>query len=191
MQSMNSSSRFPLLGESLSLDLVNTHVSQDGSVVDLLDTPAAFNVWLRAQAKRLSWVGTGNTADWRAVCALREAIVELFRARREHNRPAAAAEVSKALSAPSARVRLVWTGREPRLAPLSARSRRSALLGELAADAVAKLTGPQAEHLRKCANPDCILQFIARNPCRQWCSSALCGNRSRVARHYRLHHGAD
>jgi len=190
---MNASSSFPLLGESLSLDLVNTRVSQDGSVVDLLDTPAALNVWLRAQSKRLSWVGTANTADWRAVRALREAIVELFRARREHSRPAAAAvvEVSKALSAPSARVRLVWTGREPRLAPLSPRSRRSALLGELAADAVAALTGPQAKHLRKCANPDCILQFIARNPRRQWCSSALCGNRSRVAHHYRLHHGAD
>ena len=182
-----------MLGEPLSLDLVNARVCRDGVVVDLLDTPAELNAWLRAQARRLSWTGSASTADWRAVRALREALAELFRARRERSRPATAAvaKVSHALSAPSARVRLVWTGREPRLAPLSVRSRRSALLGELAADAVAVLTGPQAERLRKCANPDCILQFVARNPRRHWCSSALCGNRARVARHYRLHHGAE
>ncbi len=190
---MNSTSRFPLLGEPLSLDLVNACVRRDGVVVDLLDTPAALNAWLRAEARRLSWVGLASTADWRAVRALREAIAELFRARREHSRPtkAAVAKVSAALSAPSARVRLVWTGQEPRLAPLGARSRRSVLLGELAADAVGVLTGPQAGHLRKCANPDCVLQFIARNPRRRWCSSALCGNRARVARHYRLHREAE
>ncbi len=190
---MNSTARFPLLGEPLSLDLVNACIRRDGVLVDLLDTPAALNAWLRAEAGRLSWAGLASTTDWRAVRTLREAIAELFRARQEHGRPetAAVAKVSEALSAPNARMRLVWTGREPRLAPLSARSRRSVLLGELAADAVAVLTGPQARHLRKCANPDCILQFIAGNPRRRWCSSALCGNRARVARHYRLHRGTE
>lgn len=193
MQGMSSVSRFPLLGEPLSLDLVNARVYRGGSIVDLLDTPAALDAWLHAEAKRLSWVGSASTADWRAVRTLRAAIAELFRARREHSRPTAAAvaKVNQALSAPSARMRLVWTGREPRLAPLSARSRRSALLGKLAADAIAVLTGPQAERLRKCAHPDCILQFVADNPRRRWCSNALCGNRARVARHYQRHHEAE
>ena len=189
----NPTSRFPLLGEPLSLDLVNTCVRRDGVSVDLLDTPAALNAWLRAQGKRLSWTGSVSTADWRAVRAMRDAMGELFRARREHTQPtpAAVAKVSGAWSAPGARVRLVWTSQEPRLAPLGARSRRSVLLGELAADAVAVLTGPQAAHLRTCANQGCVLQFIARNPRRRWCSSALCGNRARVARHYQLHRGAE
>lgn len=190
---MSAASRFPLIGEPLSVDLANTRVRQNGSLADLLDTPVALTAWLHTQVKRLSWIGTASEADWRAVCALRAAIAELFRARREHGRPATAtvAEVSKTLSAQSARMRLIWTGREPRLAPLSARSKRSVLLGELAADAVAVITGPLAGRLRKCANPDCVLQFIAQNPRRRWCSSALCGNRARVARHYRLHYGAE
>ena len=190
---MTSTSRFPLLGESLSLDLANTCIRRDGVLVDLLDTPAALNAWLRAEAKRVSWTGSASSADGRAVRAMREAIAELFRARREHTSPAPVAvrKVSEALSAPGARVRLIWTGREPRLTPLGARSRRSVLLGELAADAVAVLTGPQAGRLRTCANPDCVLQFIARNPRRRWCSSALCGNRARVARHYQLHRGTE
>lgn len=190
---MSAASRFPLVGEPLSVDLVNTQVRRGDSIVDLLDTPAALNAWLHAQAKRLSWVGPASAADWSAVCALRAAIAELFRARREDSRPTAAAvaKVSKAQSAPSARRRLVWTGREPQLAPLGARSKRSALLGALAADAVAVLIGPQAGLLRKCANPECVLQFIARNPRRRWCSSALCGNRTRVARHYQVHYAAE
>ena len=193
MPNLNPKSRFPLLGEPLSLDLVNTCVRRDGVAVNLLDTPAALNAWLRAEAKRVSWTGSASTADWRAVRAMRDAIAELFCARREHTKPtpAAVVKVSEALSAASARVRLVWTGRDPHLAPLSARSRRSVLLGELAADAVAVLTGPQAGHLRTCANPECVLQFIARNPRRRWCSSALCGNRARVARHYQLHRGTE
>jgi predicted RNA-binding Zn ribbon-like protein len=193
MPSTHSASRFLLLGEPLSLDLVNTCMRRSGVDVDLLDTPAALGAWLRAEANRLGWAGPASTADWHAVRALRTAIAELFRARREHTRPAAWAvvKVSRALSAPSGRMRLVWVGRQPRLIPLSARAQRSALLGELAADAVAVLTGPQARSLRECANPDCILQFVASNPRRRWCSGALCGNRARVARHYRLHHGAE
>lgn len=193
MQSLNSASRFPLIGEPLALDLANSRICREGSVVDLLDTPAALDGWLHAQAKRLSWAGSASTADWRAVCALRAVIIELFRAWHEHSRPAAAAvtKVNQALSAPNVRMRLVWTGRKPGLVSSVARSRRSALLGELAADAITVLTGPQAERLRQCANPDCILQFVADNPRRRWCSSVLCGNRARVARHYRRHHGAE
>lgn len=190
---MSASIHFPLLGEPPSLDLVNTCVRRDGVDVDLLDTPVALDAWLRVEAKRLNWTGPATVADWRAVRTLRAAIAELFRARREHGRPEAeaVAKVSRALSASGARMRLVWTDREPRLVPLGAQVRRSALLGELAADAAAVLTGPQARQLRKCANPDCILQFVASNPRRRWCSSAVCGNRMRVARHYWQHHGVE
>lgn len=183
---MNATSHFPLLGEPLSLDLINTRIRRNGSDIDLLNTPAALNAWLRAEAKRLSWAGPVNKADWLAVRALQAAIAALFRAQLDHSVPAAAAvtKVNQALAAPT-RMQLVWTGRRPRVVLLSANSRRSVLLRELAADALAVLTGPQAERLRKCANPGCVLQFVASNPHRRWCSSALCGNRARVARHYR------
>jgi predicted RNA-binding Zn ribbon-like protein len=189
---MNATPHFPLLGEPLSLDLVNTRIRRNGADIDLLSTPDALNAWLRAQTKRLIWAGPVNKTGWLAVCALRAAIAELFRARRDRSLPTAAAvtKVNKALAVPT-RMRLVWTGRQPRVVLLSANSRCSVLLRELAADALAVLTGPQAERLRKCANPDCVLQFVASNPHRHWCSSALCGNRARVARHYRLHHESE
>lgn len=182
-----------MLGEPLSLDLVNTRVCRNGAVIDLLGTSAALGAWLNVQADRLHWIGQVSAADARAVRTLRAAIAELFRARRECSQPAAAvvAKVNQVLSAPSARMQLVWADSGPGLAPLGVRSRRSALLGTLAADATAVLTGPQAERLRKCAHPECILQFVADNPRRRWCSDALCGNRARVARHYRRQQTAE
>jgi len=50
------------------------------------------------------------------------------------------------------------------------------------------LTGPGRDALRACLAPNCLLFFAKDHPRRQWCSPA-CGNRARVARHYRRHRG--
>jgi predicted RNA-binding Zn ribbon-like protein len=46
--------------------------------------------------------------------------------------------------------------------------------------------GPQSP-IRRCANPDCGLFFYdnSRTGKRRWCSMAVCGNRAKVAAHYR------
>ena len=60
-------------------------------------------------------------------------------------------------------------------------------LARLAAEAAALLTRPSA--LGACEAPGCVRYFV-RDPARRgWCSAA-CGNRARVARHYRRHHGS-
>jgi len=43
----------------------------------------------------------------------------------------------------------------------------------------------QASRLRRCANPACLMIFVAVNPRCSWCAPGVCGNRVRVARHYR------
>lgn len=186
---MNKTLRFPLLGEPLALDLVNTRIRDGVAIVDLLDTPVALAAWLQAERKRVSWTGPVVDEDLTAVQALRTAIDSLLRAQRAHARPAQAAlrTVNRAVAA-AAQPKLVWAARGAALAKPPARARRDALLQAIAADAVAILTGPQATRLRTCAHPGCVLQFIARNPRRRWCVSAVCGNRARVARHYQLRH---
>ena len=67
---------FPLLGEPLSLDLVNTRIRSGGTDVDLLDAPAALATWLAAESGRLSWSGAVSAADLRAVRTLRDAIAK-------------------------------------------------------------------------------------------------------------------
>nr|WP_272925044.1 CGNR zinc finger domain-containing protein [Streptomyces sp. SID8377] len=39
--------------------------------------------------------------------------------------------------------------------------------------------------MRRCANPECSMLFLAGNSRRKWCTGNICGNRTRVARHCR------
>lgn len=181
---MTSQPSFPLLGEPLALDLVNTHILWRGSHVDLLDRPAALTAWLRAERGCIAWRGRAGAEDLAAVATLRDAMDALLRAQLGH---AAVAKTTlrrfnRALAAPPARARLEWTPDGPRKALPAAGTQRDTLLRTLALDALEILTGPDAGLLRQCAHPDCRLLFIARNPRRRWCSGATCGNRARVAR---------
>ena len=60
------------------------------------------------------------------------------------------------------------------------------LLGEVATDLLCT-----CDHslIKKCQNPLCVLFFYdtTKNHARHWCSMTLCGNRSKVAAHYRRH----
>lgn len=63
-----------------------------------------------------------------------------------------------------------------------------ALVGRVARDAVELLTDPVARgQLRRCAGQTCSLVYLdtSRGRRRRWCSSEVCGNRERVARHRR------
>ncbi|MEV1077029.1 CGNR zinc finger domain-containing protein [Streptomyces sp. NPDC050211] len=64
----------------------------------------------------------------------------------------------------------------------------SALLGAIARDTVELLTDPVARaSLRQCEGDNCPIVYVdsSRGRRRRWCSSEVCGNRERVARHRR------
>jgi len=64
----------------------------------------------------------------------------------------------------------------------------TALLGVVARDAVELLTDPVARAcLRQCEGDSCPIVYLdtSRGRRRRWCSSEICGNRERVARHRR------
>ncbi|MFI5571740.1 CGNR zinc finger domain-containing protein [Streptomyces sp. NPDC051740] len=65
---------------------------------------------------------------------------------------------------------------------------RAALLAAVARDAVDLLTDPVAlGSLRQCEGDSCPIVYLdtSRGRRRRWCSSEICGNRERVARHRR------
>jgi len=61
------------------------------------------------------------------------------------------------------------------------------VLARLAGQAVDLFARPSA--LGACEAPGCVRYFVRDHTRRGWCSAA-CGNRARVARHYRRHHGS-
>jgi len=59
-------------------------------------------------------------------------------------------------------------------------------LAFIATQAAGFLSDPsKVRRLRRCANPACSMIFVAVNSQRSWCAPGICGNRARVARHYR------
>jgi predicted RNA-binding Zn ribbon-like protein len=63
------------------------------------------------------------------------------------------------------------------------------LLGLLAEAATDLLSTCDLSLIKKCQNPACVLFFYdtTKNHARHWCSMSLCGNRNKVAAHYRRH----
>ncbi|WP_374774334.1 CGNR zinc finger domain-containing protein [Streptomyces sp. NBC_01310] len=181
---------FPLTGEPLALDLLNTRTAEG----DLVADPAGLAAWLAepAQAGRLTPLGAVGAAEVAAVLAVREAARPALAAARSGERPPAEAlrVLNGALSAaPSHRV-LDWT----REGGLTAAAHRPAdparrLAAELAEAVAELLAGPRVGEVRECEAHDCVLLFLPAHPRRRWCVASVCGNRARVARYYARHKG--
>lgn len=181
---------FLLLGEPLALDLVNT-VVPPAMGGDLLATPERVVEWLRVEADRLP-VDALEPPDVTSLAALREALRALFEAALDGRAPfRVPLRMVSAASRAGPRYReLEWTtGDGPRTRVRPERRGRNgpgaALLAEIARSGIELLGGSDRDKLRRCEGPGCPLLFVATNPQRHWCAPHLCGNRVRVARHYR------
>ncbi|WP_460808661.1 CGNR zinc finger domain-containing protein [Micromonospora zhanjiangensis] len=103
-------------------------------------------------------------------------------------RPALEA-LNEALRAAPAYPRMRWTGAAVTVAVARSGDARRDLYAELAQAAADLLGDPAVTRVRGCAGANCRLLFLPAHPNRRWCSPDTCGNRARVARHYRRHRG--
>ncbi|MFI9756648.1 CGNR zinc finger domain-containing protein [Streptomyces sp. NPDC051963] len=195
-----------LLGEPLPVELMNTVTMDRGRTYDALDTDAGVTAWLCAVAGRIRTeagidAGAVDEDAVRPVAgtlrALRDALRRLAaEATRDPRPPATAAEpaLPEAISTLNALAQtwpeLVW----PADGAPSRVYRGSGAAPDLAVrfiahQAVGLFAGPDPERLHPCLAPNCPLFFVKTHARREWCSP-VCGNRVRVARHYRRHHAA-
>ncbi|MDV3221034.1 CGNR zinc finger domain-containing protein [Intrasporangium sp.] len=185
----------PLIGEHLALDLVNTRPLTEGGRADLLGTPEQLAAWLGLEPELEAEVGeaTPTAADVAAVQLVRtqvDAVVQALLRGGPAPRPALQALTEAQRGAPAVR-ELTWDG-----AAVIATTRRQGTLGvrlaaRLAEAAADLLTSPAAVRLKECEADDCVMLFVPAHPRRRWCSSARCGNRVRVSRHYHRHKPTD
>jgi predicted RNA-binding Zn ribbon-like protein len=197
----------PLLGEPVPVELVNTVWADRDGVHDALESPAEAAAWLAAIAQR-SDLATGvdvsamSAADLERLTVrlrrLRDALRRLAAQATDDPRPngrspitgleAAVIEVNRAAAETPRWSTLNWSpGADPSRMWRAGKAAPYALLSEIAESAVELFAGVQRPRLRACLAPGCVLYFIKGHPRREWCSAG-CGNRARVARHYRRHH---
>lgn len=188
---------------------MNTIWADRDGVRDELGAPDSALTWLRAVSPRLvrapagvsGWLrqvhpdGAGDTV--RDLRRLRDALRRLAALATGDPRSAAAsaiedrdgalAVVNLACAHAPTWSRLDWpAGGEPRPHGLTTGSAGQVVVSMIAESAVELFTGDDRDRLRACLAPGCVLYFIGNHPRREWCSSG-CGNRARVARHYRRH----
>lgn len=180
----------PLLGEPLSIELANTVVAGSEGEIDLLAGPGACAAWIRAHLDELPAGALEQQPSAARLRALRDAVCALLAAAIDSRPapPAALDELNAAASLAAPTPALVWPGsRAPAVELVSGERVADATLATIARSAIELLGGPDRERLRRCEHSDCVLTFVATNPRRRWCSASGCGNRARVARHYRRH----
>jgi predicted RNA-binding Zn ribbon-like protein len=173
----------------LAIELVSTLHVRDGVSVDALTTPGELAAWLHVNLSRLDGSATAGidpAAVLEPVRELRGAVDRLARAAIAGHPPAPADVelLNTATRRAPAHRELRWTLRsQPRAVEVMRADPADALVARLARDAVDVLAGNHGE-LGACGGPSCILLFARTRPRQAWCSPA-CGNRARVARHYR------
>ena len=179
---------FTLLGEPLAVELANTRPLRDNMRQELLATDADAAAWLALHAGALPAGHQHAPPTAKQLRAMRDAVDSLFEAAVESGPPApqAVAHVNHASAAAPLRLELDWREGGPARAVPAAPMPPSpeASLAAIARSAIEILGDPRGSRLRRCEAPDCVLLFVATNPRRRWCSTAACGNRVRVARHY-------
>ena len=180
--------RFAVIGEPIvAVDLINT-VAPPGSPngEDLLTADRDAEAWWRVEGAR---VPGGDLPDIRALRRLRSALREMIEALVDGGPvpPVAVSDLNFFMqSAPaSTRLLLTETGLHVRT-QWHGEYGGNARLAFIAAQAAEFLSDPsKVSRLRRCASPACLMIFVAVNPRRSWCAPGVCGNRARVARHYR------
>jgi len=180
---------FVFLGNNAALDFINTEIVSHGEPLDLLQDAADFIRW--ADAAGFDLKSKLSAEDLSAVKQLRSALKDLFQARMDRRNAGrgALATVNRHLGnhAKHEILQIRASSGDFELVPDNMASSATALLARLAYEGAALLTSPQASQLKHCGNPECVLIFLdtSRNQQRRWCSMDTCGNRAKVAKHYR------
>jgi len=178
--------KLPTPGLSLVVGFANTVACQACRAGDALDKPSDFHAWGRSflvsEPERVSEGGLRYLRRFRH--ALREVVAAAIDGREPSRVALRSVNVASHRVHPSSS--LSWEGGSWELVegPVTCEGPERVAY-QVARAAVALLTSPERTRLRRCQGPGCAHFLFARTRTQLWCSSAGCGNRVRVARHYR------
>lgn len=195
-------SDFPLVGNLLWLDFVNTEPLRDGERVDLLPRYEGLLAWLQAAAG-LAPAEARRAAAWRGraegQAALREAhaLRAALRSGAERMAEGKGAgdemvrAVNRVLASGPAYRELVREGRGWVSRVRAVTRPPAGLLLPVADSAAWLLERGDPSLVRRCGGSECVLLFYdtTRNRSRRWCSMDGCGSRAKAAAYYRRTRG--
>lgn len=178
----------------LAVEFASTIHAAGGHRVDTLEHPDGFPTWVRlnqrhvADLEGLDDLATDRLDDGVAadVRRLRDAVRNLLVSAADGASPEPDDIdcVNAALRRAPSHRRIRWEAdSRPQARSIHLCTPIEALAARIASDCVDALIGVHG-HLVACGAPGCVLVFVTTDRRRMWCSPG-CGNRARVARHYK------
>jgi len=194
--------KFLFVGNHPCLDLINTQLIVKGEPKDLLESVDDFYSWVR-QARLL----TASQGEFAKVHPHNEDVEFLLERTRTFRATLriVAERVAAGKAVPDSAIGIInqFLAQRPGYTELvqtkegfkrrfhSLATQPVELLAPLLETASDLLSSGRLRFIKKCANAFCILYFLdtTKNHTRNWCSMQLCGNRMKVAAHYRRSRG--
>jgi predicted RNA-binding Zn ribbon-like protein len=194
---------FLFLGGRLCLDFVNTEIVVHGELRDLLSDFGRWMAWQSAAGGPEMTEAKAMAREWGGKAESMNALARAVAFRSELRKMAGCVASHKPVpkSAVGAINQLLRRGAAyGQLTPVGRGFVRQVhrdvrepadLLVPIAEDAADLLCEGDRGRVRKCGSPTCVLFFYdkSRNRMRRWCSMDHCGNRAKVAAHYRRRRG--
>lgn len=181
-------SPFTFVGNDAALDFLNTVIIVNGDVVDLLERPADFVSWLKLAGFTVNRKDVSPN-DFKKAIKLRETIRTLVNNWGVNNRAVLAAKdfINELLDAQRQTPKLIFTNGGYSFESPKAKLSSEEILLAIAKQAAELLVDTPSKRIRKCANDSCVIMFkdTSKSQRRRWCSMDVCGNRAKVAAHYK------
>ncbi|MGA6827310.1 CGNR zinc finger domain-containing protein [Nitrospira sp. NS4] len=191
------SNKFPVVGNHLSLDFVNTEIVEDGVPKDLLTGPADLAAWAlavklmeRPLAEDLAanWQRASHAKEFKHVLQFRRELRALVAglARGERVTPSALHAINAQLREASGYAEVLPAEEGFTKCLRLDIHTPGQLLAPVAEAAADLLCFGRLALVKKCENTECVLYFYdnTKNHSRRWCSMKGCGNRAKVAAFY-------
>ena len=183
--------QFTYIGNHDVVNFINTEIVQRRRLIDLLQEDADLIRW--AHAAGLNIKNRLDTTDLSTTLTLRRALKDAYLAKID-KLPAprkALAILNQHLANHATHLVLQYNkqAHEYELVPAHATLTIPVFLAHLAYAGTKLLASPQAKQLKRCKNTCCVLIFLdtSGGQKRRWCRMETCGNRAKVATHYRNH----
>jgi predicted RNA-binding Zn ribbon-like protein len=170
----------------MAVDFANTRACPACRAEDPLDSAKTWHQWRTTHGVRAT--PRFSRAEREQLSRFREDICIALDCAIDGCRPAAAllGRFQRALEDGRLQARVGWTtGRWRYVEAVEARGPVEWWRAVVTRSAIDLLQGPGVKRLRHCQGLGCRHYLIARRTGQLWCSPTGCGNRARVARHYR------
>jgi predicted RNA-binding Zn ribbon-like protein len=197
--------QFIFIGNHPCLDFINTLIAQNGKAVDLLETSSDLADWLeqahvlnRGPAKHVerNWHGkSGGVQTLEEIRKFRGVLRHMIEriAGRKPVPQVTIGAINRILRDRVGYYQLKARAGKFEQTFQTESEEATHVLGLLAESASDLLRTCDLSLIKQCQNPACVLFFYdtTKNHARHWCSMSGCGNRMKVAAHYRRQRSAE